>query len=184
VTRYLLVVLLSALVGCARGADSPPGADPVVLDPQPLSGDEVEWAGEAPMTSAPQVGEIPAAVAPGIVAGRLPIKVSAGARLEPQGATSLREVGYVTAYLDLSQLDGAADVVLEIQTPDGTPFQRNERQIRATLQDTTRVEFKLPVAGTLIQRKRMTGTWSAQFLVDGQPLAVTTFDLQQERESR
>jgi len=104
----------------------------------------------------------------------------ASASVSPRGAARLEDVRSVQLSLAVKSLPGRPSrevpVTLEIETPDGTPYQRMEGHVSFAggLRMTT---FDVPVAGTLIQQARLSGRWTARFLVNGQPLATTVFAL-------
>jgi len=157
-------LFLATSLGAGCGA---PSQDPVAT-----SGSE-EMASPGVSVSAPGLQPLP----PAGTAPTLPMAAEATATLEPADAIALNTVHSVRLVLTLRNGVGRLPVVLELESPSGLPYQRLERVVTARYGEALVEEYTVPVAGTLIQQAKLSGDWTARFLVNGQPRAATALAL-------
>jgi len=123
-------------------------------------------------------GEAP--VVPGPLTGPQVQKLTASAAVTvsrvPEDAQTLEALRSMELTLVLPNGVGTLPVVLELETPTGTPYQRIERALGLRPED-PQGTFTVPVAGSLIGRARLSGAWKVRCFLHGQEFAATTFML-------
>ncbi len=92
------------------------------------------------------------------------------------GSHAIPQVRSVTFAVSVTGFTASKDVVVRFTSPDGETFQRT-KQRGFGVPDLQRFAFELPVAGTMIDARNLAGTWGAEALVDGQPIAHQDFGL-------
>lgn len=105
------------------------------------------------------------------------LAATSSARLDPEGTTGVDEVETVTIHADVIGAQGPTGIVEELITPSGDAYQRNVETLFGDVDQLQPVDFTLPVAGTFIQMRQLTGTWTARLSVNGQVVATQTFEL-------
>jgi hypothetical protein len=147
-------------LSCAdRSSEPAPGISP--LDPVVVA-TPVDAPGEAlaaPMQQAP-----PIVVTPSIV-------------FEPPTATRISEVTSVTLHVVVKNAAGPHQVIAEFVAPGAIDFERRIAPVDGPLDQEKVVDIRIPVAGTLIDLQKLTGTWSIRVFVDGERFSTPTFGL-------
>jgi hypothetical protein len=154
-----LAVLALAAVVFAACADRKPEVS--IEPPEPLV--RIEPVAEV----APSVG---ATVSPP------PVVLVPSISTEPAGTVRLSDVLSVTVRVVVKNAIGERDVIADFIAPGPVDYQRKVQRIMGTGGEQT-VVFDLPVAGTLIDQQKLTGTWSVRLFVDGEQLSTPTFEI-------
>lgn len=103
-----------------------------------------------------------------------PVVVTASHVYEPAGVMSLSAVNSVTLSAAVSGPTEGKTLAVELFSPQGFPYERREVVMTGA---NPKIDFPLPVAGTMVQMSRLTGTWSARFYVNGALAATREFQL-------
>lgn len=166
-TRWAIIaVALGALAACA--AKPEPTLQPVTLEPEKLPSDPT------PVEKLPEPQEVTLAPTSTILPLRLFASGSAKYTLVPDGALKVSEVHAVNLSLEVLNGPAGGAVHMELVAPSGLSYERQEQQLQA---GKSRLDFTVPVAGTLIQQVGMSGTWTAHFTLDGRELATQQYSL-------
>jgi hypothetical protein len=106
-----------------------------------------------------------------------PLAVSSAVAYEPPGDVHLSNLRSVSVAFTVIGA-GANDLAtIEFVPPSGSPYETRPAPLTGTAFDEQRLEFSLPVGGTLVETAQMTGTWKAVLLIDGQVAAAPAFDI-------
>jgi hypothetical protein len=148
------------VLSCAdRSSDPAPGISP--LDPvvvaTPVDAPGVALA--APLQQAPAI-----VVTPSIV-------------FDPPTATRISEVNSVTLHVVVKNAAGPHQVIAEYVAPGAIDFERRVAPIDGPMDQEKVVDIRVPVAGTLIDLQKLTGTWTIRLFVDGERFSTPTFGL-------
>ncbi len=106
-----------------------------------------------------------------------PLAVSSSVAYQPSGdihLSTLRSVSVAFTVIGAGANDLAT---IEFVAPSGSPYETRPAPLTGTAFDEQRLEFSLPVGGTLVETAQMTGTWKAVLLIDGQVAAAPAFDI-------
>lgn len=95
----------------------------------------------------------------------------------PSTAQRVSDVREVILELDVIGAPDEVELSLELLQPDGSAYEARSAPVGGNAFTTYRAQFIVPVAGTAIDRSNLSGTWNANFLMTGQPVASTTFEL-------
>jgi hypothetical protein len=107
---------------------------------------------------------------------RRPTTVTGSLVVLPAGATQVTQVRQITVHFDVADALLPGPAAVEFLDPNGTPYQRDEAAITATV-PVERLSFELLVAGTAIDANKLTGVWTARLMLEGKTLATQTFEL-------
>ena len=151
-----------ALSGCTENTLPPPVVEVAPADPTPVE-------------QAPTLGTSPAH--PQVAPEPPPLTAVSAKQLTPAEETSIREVRVITLKAELLGVRIPGQVALELIGPSGMPYERRTARVVAKPFEAQTVAFEIPVAATMIEREQMHGAWSANFFVDGSPVASESFEL-------
>jgi hypothetical protein len=105
-----------------------------------------------------------------------PVSLASQVLVEPLGETSVSKVRSVEVTATVTGA-GAEELGLEIETPQGLPYERRAKPLDGAPGDTQVATFGIPVAGTMIDSSRLAGTWTVKFLMRGKVVSTQTFSL-------
>jgi hypothetical protein len=163
--RKSLVTLVSVGLAWAGCIDRGVPPDIVVAPPDPLpAAQPVPVVGASPLH--PQIAPEPP-----------PLSAVTSKLATPPEETSIKQVRVITLRAEILGVQTPGQVALELVGPSGMPYERRTSRVVAKPFETQTVEFELPVAATMIEREQMHGAWSANFFVDGSPVASESFEL-------
>jgi hypothetical protein len=89
----------------------------------------------------------------------------------------LAELDSVDLNLDFVGAFAGAQVSVEFVEPGGSVYERRTVSLNGNVFEKQQVQFRLPVAGTLIEQMKLEGLWQARFELDGIELQTQTFEL-------
>ncbi len=95
----------------------------------------------------------------------------------PVGESSVGRVISMKLCLETIGAPAGAQVSLEIRAPKAFVYQRRDFILNAGPASPQRIDFLLPVAGTLIDSGGLAGRWNATFFMDGLAIAEEQFEL-------
>lgn len=97
--------------------------------------------------------------------------------LIPMNVRTVSAVREVVLELKVEGAGTEAELTMELMQPSGSAYEVRSARIGGDAFAKYQVQFVLPVAGTAIDRVNLAGVWTANFLLDGQPLSSTDFEL-------
>ena len=127
-----------------------------------------------PLVRIEPVAEVTPAVR--VVTAPPPVVLVPSISTEPSGSTRVNEVLSVMVRVQVKNAIGQHSVIADFIAPGAIDYQRKVQTIEANGDEQT-VVFELPVAGTLIDREKLTGTWSVRLFVDSERLSTPTFEI-------
>lgn len=168
--------LASACVEEKRPAiPAPPPREPAMPEELPV---EALLPGVEPVATPPErlrdEGPLGLEVAP--EAHLPPVTLVSQVAVEPLGETSVSKVRSVEVTATVNGA-GAEELGLEIETPQGLPYERRAKQLEGAPGEVQVATFGIPVAGTMIDSSRLSGTWTVKFLVRGKVVSTQNFSL-------
>src|SRR5439155_3709365 len=134
------------------------GVEPVMIQPP------AEAAEAAPLPVAVAVPALPVILAPSII-------------FDPLTASRTQEVFTVTVQVVVKNSQGPHELSAEFVAPGAINYERRATAIDGPVDQEKMVTFVLPVAATMIDQQKMTGTWVVKLFHDGAQLSAPTFEL-------
>jgi hypothetical protein len=105
------------------------------------------------------------------------VSIQSSLAYEPVGERRVGMARQVTVDFTLEGAPKDAEVVVEFRSPGDVPFERRKGRLVASGAMQQRVEFTLPVAGTVIDASSLSGAWTANLIIGGAPVASQDFEL-------
>lgn len=161
-TRTLALVTAAALLAGCQQKPAAGNGEPAV--PEQLTD----------VTPPAAVAEPPSS---GIVAPLPPLSATSTCTSDPVGVTAASELRWVNCRIDVTGAKQSSEVALEFMAPGNLAYERRTMALSGSPYEPQHLDFELAVAGTMIDFGRMYGTWSANFFLDGQPLAAASFEV-------
>jgi hypothetical protein len=106
-----------------------------------------------------------------------PLSATSHAVMNPGYSNRLVDLKFATIYFNVIGAGEPSQASVEFVAPNGLKYELRTQALVGTAFDRQKLEFRLPIVGTVIQLSRLHGPWKADLRVDGKLVATQGFEI-------